>query len=129
MDCATGESFPLARTREMAEGGDWEEFSGLGYLFSPAGLDRANGLLRDAAKTDSYILMVDEIGRLEMRGGGLRPGLEAVLASTRTGRGWLLVSCRLQSLSMVKRMAEDLGLGVRAWTPDEGGDLVRILSD
>ena len=131
LNCSTGESFPIARIPEVAEGDDWIGFQGLGYLFSTAGFDRANAHLEEAAgrMRETSIVMVDEIGRLEMRGGGLRPGLEAVLDSVRGGRGHLLVSCRLQSLAMVREMVLELGLEFRAWTPDEGRDLCEMLSE
>jgi nucleoside-triphosphatase THEP1 len=128
LDCSTGDVFPLARKREYSGSGDWMEFNGLGYLFSAEGFRRANEVLFDAKQTGSPVIMVDEIGRLELDGGGLMPGLEAVLASEARWRGTLLISCRLQALEVTMSMARRLKEDVVVWSPGSGDELSRILS-
>jgi nucleoside-triphosphatase THEP1 len=128
LDCSTGDVFPLARIRELSPDGNWLELSGLGYLFSADGLKRANDLLRDARRTGSHVIMVDEIGRLELDGGGLMPGLEKVLTPERGWRGVILVSCRLQALELTKKMAGSFHEDVLVWSPGSGDELSKVLS-
>jgi nucleoside-triphosphatase THEP1 len=128
LDCSTGDVFPLARLREFSAGEDWMEFDGLGYLFSAVGFRRANEILFDVKQTESRVIMVDEIGRLELDGGGLMPGLEAVLTSESTWRGAILISCRLQALELTRSMARRLQEDIVLWSPDSGDELSRILS-
>ncbi len=47
------------------------------YVFVPATLERARGIIRDAGS--SGLLIVDEVGPLELRGGGLWPALRDAL--------------------------------------------------
>ncbi|HTI31714.1 MAG TPA: nucleoside-triphosphatase [Sphingomonas sp.] len=50
------------------------------YHFRAAAFDWANGKLKTAVRSRAKIIVVDEVGPLEMRGEGLRSGLDAVLA-------------------------------------------------
>ena len=49
------------------------------YRFRTAAFDWANERLTSAAKGE-MVIIIDEVGPLELRGEGLRPGLDAVLA-------------------------------------------------
>jgi nucleoside-triphosphatase THEP1 len=57
------------------------------YVFVPATLERARAIIRDA--DPSGLLVVDEVGPLELAGGGLWPALRDVLR--RQDRTTLLV--------------------------------------
>jgi len=106
----------------------WMKFNGLGYLFSAEGFRRANEILFNARQTGSSVVIVDEIGRLELDGGGLMPGLEAILESGGMRRGALLISCRLQALEVTKMMVRRSYEEVAIWFPDSGDELTKILS-
>jgi len=49
------------------------------YTFVPAALERAREILRDPRPTD--LLVVDEVGPLELQGGGLWPALQDAIRS------------------------------------------------
>jgi nucleoside-triphosphatase THEP1 len=57
---------------------------------SSAGLRAANAWLHGAAQQSPRII-VDEVGPLELAGGGLSPGLRAVLASPLGGRLYIVI--------------------------------------
>jgi nucleoside-triphosphatase THEP1 len=127
LDCATGECFPLARKSGTADE-DWIAYPGLGYLFSTEGLSRANRLLIDVADDkESVITILDEVGKLELGGCGLKPGLDAVLSSAVDRHGILLLSCRLQALDMVGNIAKELDLEAAVWSSEDGIDLISYL--
>lgn len=67
-------SIPFIR-REGEE--DWERVGS--YFFIPQGLSRAKGIILRSRKTD--ILVVDEVGPLELDGKGIWPALEQVIFS------------------------------------------------
>jgi len=50
------------------------------YVFVPAALDRARSIIRDAGAPG--VLVVDEVGPLELRGGGVWPALRDALRRT-----------------------------------------------
>lgn len=50
------------------------------FFFSPEGLAFANAVLARAAQ-DARVVIVDEVGPLELTGGGLAPGVQAALRS------------------------------------------------
>lgn len=59
---------------------DSEPFVEIGpYHFRTAAFDWANGRLAAAVRSSAKVIVIDEIGPLEMRGEGLRKGLDAVL--------------------------------------------------
>ena len=83
VDIATGEAEPLEPV------GPGEGAVAVGrFRFRAAAFDWANARLVAAARESAAWLLVDEVGPLELRGEGLRPGLDAALA--RPG-GMLLV--------------------------------------
>jgi nucleoside-triphosphatase THEP1 len=49
------------------------------YVFVPAALERARAIIRESGP--SRLLVVDEVGPLELRGGGLWPALRGALAA------------------------------------------------
>jgi len=129
LDCRSGERFGLARKPGYARGGGWMRFGGLGYVFSRSGLERANGILGVAARRQrgAEILMVDEVGRLELMGKGLAPGLEQVLSSMDKKPLVALVSCRLGAVDMVRSKACETGARTRVWRSGDVPDLTEIL--
>ncbi len=70
---ANGESVPFLR----AEGGPgWQRVGGFSLV--PGGLERAESIL--ARDLEAHILVVDEIGPLELAGLGIWPALSAALS-------------------------------------------------
>jgi nucleoside-triphosphatase THEP1 len=75
------ETLPFARLVE-SEPADWVEGERVGpFSISAPGLEAANTWLMEAADRPVEISIVDEIGPLELIGGGLAVGLRAMLAS------------------------------------------------
>ncbi len=72
-DLATGEERPLCSVEPP--GIPFRRF-----FFSPEGLALANAALARAAR-EAEVAVVDEVGPLELSGGGFAPGLRALLAS------------------------------------------------
>jgi len=73
-DLRGGESVPFLR----AEGGpDWQRVGGFSLV--PGGLERAEGILARDIRAD--ILVVDEVGPLELAGLGIWPALSAALSA------------------------------------------------
>ncbi|CAM3156442.1 hypothetical protein SPAN111604_07250 [Sphingomonas antarctica] len=72
------------------------------YRFRTAAFDWANGRLTAAAKSDSPIIVVDEVGPLELRGEGLRPALDTVLAR---GHGTTILVVRDSLIGQVEALA------------------------
>jgi len=72
-DLATGEERPLCS--RPAPGLPFRRFT-----FSPEGLAFANAALERAAR-EAAVIVVDEVGPLELSGGGFAPGLRAALGS------------------------------------------------
>ncbi len=50
------------------------------YRFRAAAFGWANARLEQAVASEAPVIIIDEVGPLELRGEGLRPGLDAVLA-------------------------------------------------
>lgn len=129
LDCRSGKNFELARKPVYAKGNDWVRFGGMGYVFSRTGLDRANRILADAARNRDglEILVVDEVGRLEMMGEGLAPGLEEVLSSVAGRPRIAIISCRLEAIDMARRKAVEHGFRAKVWSPGDVPGLTEIL--
>ena len=73
-DLRGGESVPFLR----AEGGpDWQRVGGFSLV--PGGVERAEGILARDIRAD--ILVVDEVGPLELAGLGIWPALSAALSA------------------------------------------------
>ncbi|HMA54836.1 MAG TPA: nucleoside-triphosphatase [Acidobacteriota bacterium] len=72
VEIATGRRQPYLRR----QGGPGAERTGP-YVFVPAALKRARTIIREAGP--SRLLVVDEVGPLELRGGGLWPALRDAL--------------------------------------------------
>ena len=71
------------------------------YRFRSAAFDWGNQRLEQAVAAKAPVIIIDEIGPLEMRGEGLRPGLERVLAR---GRGVAVLVVREQLVSQVEAL-------------------------
>lgn len=69
------------------------------FFFSPEGLEFANQVLTEAAEAE--VVLVDEVGPLELGGGGFAPGLRAALRS----RAFLVLTVRPSLLEEVRRWA------------------------
>jgi nucleoside-triphosphatase THEP1 len=95
MDLSSGERHLLAR----AATGEAGERVGR-YIFDPAVIAWANGVLAEAVAARPDLLVIDEIGPLELeRGGGLAPALESLAAgrvprALVVARTWLLDALR-----------------------------------
>lgn len=70
------------------------------FFFSPEGLDFANRALARAAE-EAEVAFVDEVGPLEVGGGGFAPGLRAVLRS----RAFLVLVVRPALVEEVRQWA------------------------
>jgi len=87
---ATGETVPFSRLATFCPPG-WQEVERVGpFEVSAPGKEKANGWLVEALSTGCRNLIVDEIGPLELRGGGLARGLRRVLAES-AGKQVILV--------------------------------------
>jgi nucleoside-triphosphatase THEP1 len=85
-----GERIPFARIGGHEPPG-WIAGERVGpFSISAAGLQAANAWLSEAAVEPADII-VDEIGPLELAGGGLSPGLRAVLASPLQQKLWVVI--------------------------------------
>lgn len=99
-DLATGEERPLCRDRPP--GIPFRRF-----FFSPEALEFANSLLKKAAG-GAQVILADEVGPLELAGGGLAPGMRALLASL----AFLVLTVRPSLVDAVRAWA-----GLPAETP------------
>lgn len=118
VDLASGERFPLCRRQAPAS---WTEAAG-SYRFSPAGLAFGRRALERAVSAG--VAIVDEVGPLELAGGGWAPALER-LCRERTGPMLWVVR---EPLAAAVR--ERWGLQVQgAWTAaDDPAALARALT-
>ena len=129
IDCATGKKFPLARIHAPENDPDWFTFGHLGYFFSRKGFIRANEILCKTAKLRNSlpVMIVDEVGRLEMKGEGLYSGLMDVVEN-RVGRESVVVlSCRSDVLGWTQRLVKNRTVPHISWTPGEPEDLWRLV--
>ena len=108
LDPETGETFPLARLREIVDGPDWQLHGNLIYAFSLPTFKRANGLLSASAEAmgSDALLFVDEYGRLEKAHLGFYSGSKGV--SMRLDRGGVVVfSCRTDVVDTVEELVQE----------------------
>ncbi|MFP4082962.1 MAG: nucleoside-triphosphatase [Candidatus Aminicenantes bacterium] len=101
-DLRKGKTFPFIR-RQGAEG--WERIGR--FYFIPQTLAQAKDIILRSRNAD--MLMVDEVGPLELKGGGLWPALEQVLFS------------RMRPILLVVRVRI-----VRDFLEQMGGEKVKI---
>lgn len=73
-DLKLGASIPFLRKQGEA---DWERTGD--YFFLPQGLETASRIVARGARSD--LLVIDEVGPLELKGRGLWPALEPVLSN------------------------------------------------
>ncbi len=126
LDCSTGETFPLARLEKDVGGSDWRDF-GLGYVFSIRGLARANGIMTRVPKGSPSLIILDEMGKLEAGGEGLRRGFDTVLGRLPDGNSLAVISCRLEVADWIREQAEDRSLSCDSWIPGDSEDLWRLV--
>jgi nucleoside-triphosphatase THEP1 len=115
-DLATGEEFPLC-SREPP-GIAFRKF-----FFSPDGLAFANAALRRAAGEAAAIL-VDEVGPLELAGGGFAPGMRAALSSP----AFLVLTVRPSLVDEVRAWA-GLPAATPVWALSPTGADIRRMGD
>ena len=82
---------------------DSEPFVEIGpYRFRTVAFEWANARLISAVESGAKVIVIDEIGPLELRDEGLRPGLDAVLAR---GRGAAVLVVRESLVGQVEALA------------------------
>jgi len=128
LDCVTGEVFPLAALAEASEGPDWRRVGQIRYAFSRKGFSRANSILRALASEPRELMFVDEVGRLEMAGEGLFPGVKALADSPAIVGSVLVFSCRLEALDWAEGLIGEHIPRVR-WSPGEPEELWGLVRD
>jgi len=85
-----GDRIPFARVWEH-EPSDWIAGEKVGlFSISADGLQAANDWLSEAAAQPAAII-IDEVGPLELAGGGFAPGLRAVLASPQQQKLYVVI--------------------------------------
>jgi len=110
-----GDPLPFARIGRQ-EPPDWIVAERVGpFSISAAALRAANAWLTEAAARPALII-VDEVGPLELAGGGLSPGLRAVLASSLSRKVYVVIrgdcveaACR--SLGITRYTLVDVAAG------------------
>lgn len=70
------------------------------FFFSPEALEFANSLLKEAA-AGAQMIFADEVGPLEISGGGFAPGMHAALSS----RAFLVLTLRPSLIDAARRWA------------------------
>jgi len=128
LDCATGEMFPLVALPETAHGPDWRKTGQLRFVFSREGFPKANAILRVLVSDPPELVFVDEVGKLEMMGKGLYPGLKALVDNLATMGSVLICSCRLGAAEWAEGLVEKQIPRVR-WCPGEPEELWRLVRD
>lgn len=128
LDCTTGERFPLVALPEAAEGPGWRRVGGLRFVFSREGFSRANAVLGALASDAPELVFVDEVGKLEMMGKGLYPGLKALADGLARMRSVMICSCRLEAVEWAERLMGKRIPRVR-WCPGEPEELWRLVRD
>jgi len=128
LDCATGERFPLVTLPQAVQGPDWRRVGQLRFAFSRKGFSKANAILRALASDAPELVFVDEVGRLEMMGKGLYPGLKALTDGLGRMRSILICSCRLEAVELAEGLVGKQIPRVR-WFPGEPEELWRIVLD
>jgi nucleoside-triphosphatase THEP1 len=125
-DLETGEVYPLVRLTSSVESIDWETYGNPIYSFSCSGFARVNNTLRVAAEkmAPGVIVFLDEYGKLELRGEGIRPGVNAVVSSLGQG-GAAVVLCRSNVVPEVEAL---LRRAVNAVGIFEAGDVEAVIN-
>jgi len=114
-DLETGEVYPLVRLTPSGESVDWETHGNPIYSFSRSGFERANNALRVAPEkmAPGVVVFLDEYGKLELRGEGIRPGVNAIISSLAQG-GAAVVLCRSTLVPdaevLLRRAVSDVGI-------------------
>ena len=120
LDCGTGRRIRLASLHRPSAA--WFRPPGHGYWFSREALDVANSILLALERSRPPLAIVDEVGTLEMEGGGLYKGLCSVLKLTDTAPTVTIVSCRAGAVEwLYGNLAR--GLSKEIWSPGMPSEL------
>lgn len=125
-DLETGEVYPLVRLATSVESIGWETYGNPIYSFSHPGFARANNALRAAAEkmAPGAVVFLDEYGKLELRGEGIRPGINAVVSSLGQG-GAAVFLCRSNVVPDVEALLHREVNEVRIF---EAGDIEAVIN-
>ncbi len=124
IDCLTGERYPLARLPGFLNDLDWERFDGVGYLFSPDGLAKANRAIEDGAgRQGLFTVIVDEVGKLEVSGRGFAGGLQTLMTRLPGSDTVAVLSCRNDAVCWARESLDERGVEVLGWSPSENREL------
>lgn len=126
LDCATGERFPLAVLPGTVQGTDWQREGGTRYLFSRSGFKRANAVLEGLPSNAPDIAFVDEVGKLEVAGKGIYPGLRALADSLARMESILVCACRTSALGWAFRVF-DREIPRAKWSPGKPEELWQLV--
>jgi len=120
LDCSTGRRIRLASLHRPSAA--WFRPPGHGYWFSREAFDVANSILLALERSRPSLAIVDEVGALEMEGGGLYRGLSSVLKLTETSPMVAIVSCRAGTAEwLYGNLARDLSKEI--WSPGMPSEL------
>jgi nucleoside-triphosphatase THEP1 len=114
-DLYTGEIYPLVRLSSSVEGTDWETYGNPVYSFSHLGFIKANNALQEAANkiAPGVVVFLDEFGKLEVKGEGIRLGFNSVVSSISRG-GVVVVLCRSPLVpdvaTLLRKTANEIGI-------------------
>jgi len=128
LDCVTHASFSLARVKGEDPPRNWPSYGSPQFRFSKSGFERANEILfRAAASTEpGRIILVDEVGRLEMRGLGIYPGLMRIVENIAERQGVILIACRTEALNWLRNLVN--ASTQQLWCPGQGEELWKLIS-
>ena len=105
----------------------WQRFGK--YAFNPKGLEAGNSVLHPERLHDKKVLVVDEMGPLEINDSGWAPGIERVL------KGTTMVHCWVVRKSLAVKMARKWDVGtvylfdVAEDTPAYAAEKIRELAE
>ena len=94
LDISANKKFPFIRLQPEP---DWVKLGK--FHFNPEIIERGNEIIRQADKAD--ILIIDEIGPLELNGSGFRPGLEHCFDNF---RGTLIIVSRIDLINDIEKL-------------------------
>ena len=88
------------------------------FYFNPLAIDEGNRIIR--LSSDADILIIDEIGPLEISGAGFRPGLDYCLCNF---QGILILVCRDFLLEDVQRILRRFAEITKIFHPDQWNEI------
>jgi nucleoside-triphosphatase THEP1 len=119
VDLETGNTIPLVKPANKAEGEDWETHGNPVFAFSKHGFEQANLALHRAAESlkEDVIVFVDEYGRLESKGAGIYISVVEIADALRFG-GSAVFLCRNDKVEELKILLK--GKAQRIFTMEAG---------